>query len=94
MSHQNPFEDPHLAPTHRFEGSGIHKQANAIQASERAWYYRSEWYKKLVPDTRRCWVHGEIMFEPLELTLEEQNLRSPMSPNILTGKPSDYDAAT
>ena len=92
MSHQNPFEDPHLAPTHRHEGYGTHKQANAQMAAERAWYFRSEWYEKLVPDTRRCWVHGEIMFEPLELTAEEQNLRSPMSPNIITGQPSDYDA--
>ena len=88
----DPFEDPHFAATHRFEGVGVHKQANALQAAVRGWYHRSEWYKKLVPDTRRCFVHGEIMFEELVLSPDDQNLRSPMSPNILTGQPSDYDA--
>ena len=87
-----PSEDPHFAATHRYEGVGIHKQASPLQAAVRAWYFRSEWYKKLVPDTRRCWVHGEIMFPELTLTPEEQNIRSPMSTNIITGQPSDYDA--
>lgn len=88
----DPFEDPHFAPTHRFEGAGLHKQATAQQAAERGWYYRSEWYKKLVPDTRRCWVHGEIMYPELTLTLQEQSIRSPMSTATLLGQPSDYDA--
>lgn len=87
-----PFEDPHFAPTHRFEGHGSHKQATPQQAAERGWYYRPAWYQKLVPDTRRCFVHGEVMFAPFPLTTAEQDLRHPISPNIMTGKPSDYDA--
>lgn len=43
-------------------------------AAERGWFFRSEWYQKLVPDTRRCFMHGEIMFDELELSEADQNL--------------------
>jgi len=69
-----PREDPHFTPTNRGEGSGSHMQATAQMAAERHWFFRSEWYKKLVPDTRRCWVHGEIMFPEMVLTESERNL--------------------
>lgn len=67
-----PARDPHFEPTHLHEGFGAHSQVTVQQAIEKQWYYRSEWYKRLVPDTRRCYFHGEIMYEPLELTPEEQ----------------------
>lgn len=66
--------DPHFYPTHQHEGSGSHKQATAQMAAERGWFFRSEWYKRLVPDTRKCWVHGEIMFDELALTDAEKDL--------------------
>jgi hypothetical protein len=66
-----PARDPHFEPTHQFEAVGIHDQASASEAADRGWYYRAEWYLPLVPDTRRCKFHGEIMFEPLPLTAAE-----------------------
>jgi len=68
-----PRRDPHFDATHTFEGYGSHTQANALQAALRGWYFRSEWYKRLVPDTRRCLYHGEIMFEEMELTEPEMD---------------------
>jgi len=70
----SPREDPHFVPTNRGESFGSHYQATAQMAADRGWFFRSEWYKKLVPDTRRCWKHGEIMFPELDLTPTEQNL--------------------
>jgi hypothetical protein len=69
-----PWEDPHFTPTKRDEGRGSHFQATAQMAAERGWFFRSEWYQKLVPDTRRCWLHGEIMFPELELSQNDRNL--------------------
>lgn len=43
-------------------------------AAQRGWYFRSAWYKRLVPDTRRCFVHGEIMFDELPLSDEDLNI--------------------
>jgi hypothetical protein len=70
----SPREDPHFAATRRFESRGAHYQATAQMAAERGWFFRSEWYQRLVPDTRRCWKHGEIMFPELELTAQEQEM--------------------
>lgn len=70
----SPREDPHFVPTRRGESIGNHYQATALQAAERGWFFRSEWYQKLVPDTRRCVMHGEIMFPELDLTNADQNL--------------------
>lgn len=67
-----PARDPHFEPTHNHEGYGAHSQVTVQQAIDKGWYYRDEWYKRLVPDTRRCYFHGEIMYEPLELTEQEQ----------------------
>jgi hypothetical protein len=69
-----PEHDPAFAPTHIFEASGSHKQATPEQAAERGWYFRSEWYKRMVPDTRRCWVHGEIMFDEAPMTDQQKLL--------------------
>lgn len=66
-----PERDPHFDATHTFEGSGEHTQVLPEEAALNGWYVRSEWYKRLVPDTRRCRCHGEIRFEPLPLTQEQ-----------------------
>ena len=70
----SPRRDPHFTPTRYGESYGNHYQATAQMAADRGWFFRSEWYQKLVPDTRRCTMHGEIMFPELELTDAEQNL--------------------
>lgn len=70
----SPREDPHFVPTKRGASFGEHYQATAQMAADRGWFFRSEWYKKLVPDTRRCWMHGEIMFPELALSDTDQNL--------------------
>lgn len=67
-----PARDPHFDATHNDEAVGHHEQVTAQEAAERSWYWRSEWYKRLVPDTRRCRVHGEIMFP--EATLSQADL--------------------
>lgn len=69
-----PRRDPHFDATHTFEGHGLHTQVTAEIAAERGWYWRSEWYKRLVPDTRRCLYHGEIMYPELELTQEQMDI--------------------
>lgn len=66
-----PRRDPHFDATHTFEGYGHHEQVTAEEALRKGWWYRSEWYKRLVPDTRRCRIHGEIMFPELEITENE-----------------------
>lgn len=58
-----PARDPHFEPTHNHEASGHHEQATPEDAAQRGWFYRPEWYKRLIPDTRRCRIHGEIMFD-------------------------------
>lgn len=67
-----PARDPHFASRLTYEGWGLHRQASAADAALRGWYYRSEWYKRLVPDTRRCVVHGEIMYPALPLSPAEE----------------------
>lgn len=69
-----PSEDPHFVPTRRYADVGTHFQATAIQAAERGWYFRSEWFKKLVPDTRRCFNCGQILFPELDLSDAERNI--------------------
>ena len=80
-----PREDPHFRPTHADEGVGSHFQATAQQAAERGWYWRPNWWEPLIPDTRRCFMCGEFVFEPLPLTDEEKAIRDPSSPNIMVG---------
>jgi hypothetical protein len=60
--------DPHFTPIKAGEAFGQHTQVTAEKAAELGWLFRSEWYKRLVPDTRRCLYHGEIMFPEAELT--------------------------
>jgi len=67
-----PRRDPHFDATKTFEAGDYHQQVTVGQAVDKGWYYRSEWWRPLVPDTRRCVRHGEIMYEPLQLTPEEQ----------------------
>jgi hypothetical protein len=62
-----PRRDPHFEATHNFEAYGTHTQVLQAEAALLGWYYRSEWYKQLVPDTRRCRCHGIVMYEPLPL---------------------------
>jgi hypothetical protein len=62
-----PRRDPHFNATRTFEGSHLHTQVLNEEAALNGWYYRSEWYKQLVPDTRRCRCHGIIMYDPLPL---------------------------
>jgi hypothetical protein len=69
-----PRRDPHFAATHTFEAYGFHTQVNAEQAALFSWYYRPEWYKRLVPDTRRCLHCGAIVFDPLPLTEAQEAL--------------------
>lgn len=80
----NWFGDDHpYDAVYRSEHEGVHFQVTAQEAAERAWYYRPVWYGNLVPDTRKCRCHGEILFDPLPLTAEEQKIRSPMSTDVL-----------
>lgn len=70
-----PPKDPHFFPVYKdAPPPGTHFQATAQQAAERGWFYRTEWYQRLVPDTRRCFECGEIVFEPLPLTEAEANV--------------------
>ena len=67
-----PRRDPHFIATNTFEAGDFHQQVTPQQAVDKGWYYRPEWWRPLVPDTRRCWHHGEIMYNPLDLTLDEK----------------------
>lgn len=69
-----PRRDPHFDATNTFEGYGLHQQAIPEQAALKGWYYRPEWYMPLVPDTRRCVWHGEVMYKPTQLTPEQQGM--------------------
>lgn len=82
-----PRKDPHFTPTGELAQAQthIHAQATAQMAAERAWYWRPRWYERLIPDTRRCFMCGEIAFEPLVLTDAEMSIRSPMSTDVLAG---------
>lgn len=68
-----PALDPHFRPQFAQEGRGYHYQVTAEVAAQKGWFFRSEWYKRLVPDTRRCAKHGEIMFEEATLTEAQIN---------------------
>lgn len=63
-----PSRDPHFEPTHNFEGYGSHTQVDVQTAIAKGWWFRSAWYKRLVPDTRRCRFHGEIMYQEQQLS--------------------------
>lgn len=67
-----PRRDPHFEATHAWEGYGHHEQITAPEAAVRGWYFRPTWYDRLRPDTRRCRIHGEVMFA--ELVLSENDL--------------------
>lgn len=68
-----PPRDPHFDPTYTDAPQG-HFQATAQQAAERGWFFRSEWFKRMVPDTRRCFVCGETVFDELPLSENDQLL--------------------
>ena len=63
-----PRRDPHFEATHTYEAVGLHTQVDVETAILNGWWFRSEWYKRLVPDTRRCRFHGEIMFPEQSLS--------------------------
>ena len=65
---------------------GVHIQATAQMAADRAWYYRRARYLPLEPDTRRCIHCGETIVPALELTEDERNIRHPLSTNVLLGE--------
>jgi hypothetical protein len=69
-----PKRDPHFDARLTFEGYGSHHPMGAREAAERGWWFRSEWYKRLVPDTRRCRHCLEIMFPEAELSQEDKDL--------------------
>lgn len=63
--------DPHFTPQKAGEGLGYHTQVTAEQATLNGWFFRSEWYKRLVPDTRKCARCGQQLFQEAELTEEQ-----------------------
>jgi hypothetical protein len=69
-----PPTDPHFTPQKQGEGQGGHTQITPEDAALKGWFFRSEWYKRLVPDTRRCRHHGEIMYPELAMTEAQKNL--------------------
>lgn len=69
-----PGRDPHFQASHEFEGVGLHIQVGVEEAILNGWWFRSEWYSRLVPDTRRCRVHGEIMFTESELSQSDLDI--------------------
>jgi hypothetical protein len=69
-----PIRDVHFEPSHQFEGVGLHVQVGAEEAILKGWWYRPQWYGRLVPDTRRCRVHGEIMYTERQLSQAELDI--------------------
>jgi hypothetical protein len=69
-----PRRDPHFDATHTFEGHGVHTQVDVGTAILKGWWFRPEWYSRLIPDTRRCRFHGEIMYEATPLTQDQLDL--------------------
>jgi hypothetical protein len=63
-----PSRDPHFDATNSFEGYGLHSRVDVQTAILHGWWYRPAWYNRLMPDTRRCRFHGEIMFPEQELS--------------------------
>ena len=82
-------DDHQTVATGRTEHQGLHTQVTAEEASARGWYYREDPHHSLVPDTRRCRCHGTIMYDPVVMTDTQRRLRSPMSTNVLLGKPQE-----
>lgn len=73
---------------YRDEHLKVHRQVTALEAAENAWYWRQgDPTGPLVPDTRRCGCHGQIIFPPLPLTDQERAIRHPLSTNVLLGEP-------
>lgn len=66
-----PRFDAHFTPQYQNEGYRYHTQVTAEVAIERGWFFRSEWYKRLVPDTRRCLHCGQQLFPEAQLTEEQ-----------------------
>lgn len=66
-----PRYDAHFTPQCEGEGRGYHTQVLFDTAILNGWFFRSEWYKRLVPDTRRCAKCGLEMFPEAELTDEQ-----------------------
>lgn len=69
-----PSRDPHFDAELTFEGYGLHSQVDVQTAILKGWWYRPAWYKRLRPDTRRCRIHGEIMFEEQPLSQSDLDI--------------------
>lgn len=69
-----PPIDQHFTPQCQGEGRNYHTQVTPEKAAELGWFFRSEWYDRLVPDTRRCLKCGRQMFQPMQLTEEQIGL--------------------
>jgi hypothetical protein len=67
----------------RDEGVGLHRQVTVEEAVTKAWYYRPGPFAQLVPDTRKCACHGDVMFIPINLTDAEKKIRHPLSTQAL-----------
>jgi hypothetical protein len=63
-----PRFDSHFLPQCQGEGHNYHTQVMFDDAIKFGWFFRSEWYKRLVPDTRRCRNCGQQLFTEVELT--------------------------
>jgi hypothetical protein len=72
-------DDHPTRASHRDEGLIGHIQATAQAAADRGWYWRPSPGSGLVPDTRRCICHGDVIFDAMTLTTAEAAIRHPLS---------------
>lgn len=78
--------DPPCPASLAGESVGVHIQPTAQTAAENGWYYRPERHAELIPDTRRCLNCGKRVFAPLPLTLAQEQIRHPLSTQVLLGE--------
>lgn len=78
--------DPPCPASLAGESVGVHIQATAQMAAEEGWYYRPERFAQLIPDTRRCVNCGQRVFPPLALTVDQAQIRHPLSTQVLLGE--------
>lgn len=83
---RDPRTQAHRRAAYREEHLSVHRQVTALEAAENAWYYRPVPTGPLIPDTRRCGCHGDVIFPPLPLTDAEKAIRHPLSTNVLLGE--------
>lgn len=69
-----PCRDPHFDATLTFEGYGLHSPVDVRTAIDKGWFYRPTWYSRLLPDTRRCRFHGEVMFPEQPLSQADRDI--------------------